>query len=167
MATSLSRDVLVIATFVGAENCALAIESQVGSRVELATSRRAGLAALRRSSFGVVVVEESLAESDLEWADALWQSLGTAMPIQANFAISGTARLTREVRSALARRDGEQVIVRRVVTEEIENDLKTSLTGLLLQSELALREPAVPPGLEPKLRSLVELAGAIRERLRT
>jgi len=40
------------------------------------------------------------------------------------------------------------------------------VTGLLLESQLALREPAIPASLEPKLRHLVELAGALRERLR-
>jgi hypothetical protein len=162
----LSRDVLIIASLEGAENCARAIEAQVGSRVEMANSRRAGLLALRRAPFGVVVVEESLAEGDSEWADVLWLNLGMAMPLQVNLAISGAARLARDVKSALARRDGEQVIARRAATTEIENDLRSSLTGLLLQSELALNEPAVPAALQPKLRHLVELAGAIRERLR-
>jgi hypothetical protein len=74
--------------------------------------------------------------------------------------------LGREIRAALARRDGEQSVARRAVASEIENELKSSLTGLLLQSELALREPAVPASLEPKLRHMVELAGQIRDRLR-
>jgi hypothetical protein len=163
----LSRDVLIIATLEGAENCARAIESQLGSRVEVASTRRAGLLALRREPFGVVVVEESLVEGDPEWADTLWQNMEMAMPIQVNMAISGASRLTREVKSALARRDGEQTMARKAATTELENDLKSSLTGLLLQSELALREPAVPPTLEPKLRHLVELAGVMRERLRS
>ena len=56
-------------------------------------------------------------------------------------------------------------IARRAATAEIENDLRTSVTGLLLESELALREPAIPPSLAPKLRHLVELAGDLRDRL--
>jgi hypothetical protein len=66
----------------------------------------------------------------------------------------------------MARRDREQAVARRSVATEIENELKSSLTGLLLQSELAMREPAVPASLEPKLKHVVEMAGAIRERLR-
>jgi hypothetical protein len=88
------------------------------------------------------------------------------VPLQVNFAISGCARLSREVKAALSRRDGEQAIARRAVATELEDELKSSLTGLLLQSELALREPSVPTSLEPKLRHMVELAGAIRDRLR-
>jgi hypothetical protein len=134
--------------------------------VEVASNRRAGLAALRRAEFGVVVVEESLAESDPEWAEQVWELAGLAMPVQVNFAISGCARLGREVKAALLRKDGEKAVARRAAVKEIENDLKSTVTGLLLESELALREPAIPAALEPKLRHLVELAGALRERLR-
>ena len=162
----ISRDVLMISTMDGLENCAKAVESHVGSRVECAASRKIGLMALRRGIFGVVVVEESLAESDPAWADQVWENLGMAIPLQVNFSVSGAARLTREIRTALSRRDGEQAIARRAATAAVENDFRSSLTGLLLQCELALREPAIPAALLPKLQQLVEMAGAIRERLR-
>jgi len=160
------RDVLLIATLDGLENCANVLEQQLGVRVEVAAGRREGLDGLRRREYGVVVVEESLVESDPTWADHLWEQTGFAVPLQINFAISGCARLGREIRAALNRRDGEHSVARRAVASEIESELKSSLTGLLLQSELALREPAVPPSLEPKLRHMVELAGQIRDRLR-
>ncbi len=156
----------MISSMEGAEHCAQWIAGEVGARVEVAATRKAGLAALRRAQYGVVVVEESLAEADSEWADQVWVLAGLAMPVQVNFAISGCARLSREVKAALLRRDGEQAVARRAATTEIENDLKSAVTGLLLESQLALREPSVPALLEPKLRHLVELASALRERLR-
>ena len=161
----MSNDVLIISTMDGAENCARVIEQQIGTRVELAPNRKAGLAALRKSQYSVVVVEQNLAEADPEWADQVWAQAGLAMPIQINFAISGSARLSREVKAALTRRASEEKLARRAIAAEMENSLKSSVTGLLLESELALREPAVPASLEPKLRHLVELAGALRERL--
>ena len=100
------------------------------------------------------------------WADLVWQNAGLALPVQMNFAISGSARLGREIKAALVRREGEHALARRAAAREIENELKTSVTGLLLESELALREPAGSATLEPKLRHLVELAGSLRERLR-
>lgn len=161
-----SRDVLLISTMDGAENCAKWIADQLGLKVEVAATRRAGLVALRRTRFGVVVVEESLAELDPEWADQVWNLTGLAIPMQVNFAISGCARLSREVKAALLRRDGEQTVAHRAAVMEIENDLKSAVTGLLLESELVLSEPTVPASLEPKLRHLVELASVLRERLR-
>ncbi len=160
------RDVLLVAVLDGLENCARMLEQQLGARVEVAAGRIEGLEALRRNEYGVVVVEESLVESDPAWADQMWEQTGFAVPLQVNFAISGCSRLGREIKAALSRREGEQSVARRAVASEIEDELKSSLTGLLLQSELALREPAIPPALEPKLRHMVELAGQIRERLR-
>ena len=160
------KDVLLIAGLEGLDNCARLLEAQIGGSIEVAPGRHEGLLALRRREFGVVVVEECLAEGDAAWADELWSQLGFAVPLRINFAISGCARLGREVKAALARRESDQAVARRAVAMEIEDELKSSLTGLLLQSELALREPAVPVSLEPKLRHMVELAGALRDRLR-
>lgn len=162
---AMKRQVLIISAMDGAGNCAAAIEGQTGVHVEVAATRKAGLAALRGGEFAVVVVEENLAEGDPSWADLVWNLAGLAVPLQVNFAISGCARLGREVKAALSRRDGEHELARKAVAAEIENELKSSVTGLLLESELALREMRSPTKLEPKLRHLVELAGALRERL--
>ena len=162
----MNSNILMISTMEGAENCARAIESQSSAKVEVAPSRRAALHALRRDEFDVVVVDESLAESDPAWAEQVWELAGLAMPLEVNLAISGAPRLSREIRAALARRDGEQAVARRAAAREIENELKSSVTGLLLESELALREPAGSARLHSKLLHLVELAGDIRERLR-
>jgi len=162
----MSRDVLIISAIDGAANCARVVAEQVGAQVEVANSRRAGLAALKRVEFDVVVVEENLAEGDPEWAEQVWELSGLAMPVQVNFSISGCARLSREVKSALLRRDGTQAVARRAAVSEIENELRSTVTGLLLESELVLREPAIPASVEHRIRHLVELAGALRERLR-
>ena len=160
-----ARNVLLITGMDGAESCAAAVAEQVHVHVEVAGSRRAGLLALRRGEFSVVVVEQSLVEGDAEWADQIWTSAGQALPLEVNFGISGAARLAREIRGALARLEGEQVSARRAAAEDIANELKSSITGLLLQSELMLREPAVTKAMEPKLRNLVALARTLRERL--
>jgi hypothetical protein len=120
---------------------------------------------LRRQQFGVVVVEESLVEGDPEWADQVWKQAGLAMPVLVNFAIAGCARLGREVKAALLRREGDKAVARRAAVSEVENELKSTVTGLLLESELVLREPEIPASLEPRLRHLAELAGKLRERL--
>ncbi len=159
-----SKDILVISTIEGAENLAIVLARHVESRVEVVTTRRAGLARLRHGDFAVVVVDESMVEMDREWADQLWESAGLAIPLQVNFSISSSARLAREVRGALARRDAEYAMARKAAVTEMESELKGSLTGLLLQSELAMREPAGSEALAPKLKLMVELAENIRHR---
>ncbi|SNS91466.1 hypothetical protein SAMN05421770_10355 [Granulicella rosea] len=162
----MSGNILIISTMQGMEQCAASISQETKTDVQVATTRRAGIAALRRTEYDVVVVEEGLAEGDPEWADQVWHNASMAMPLQLNFGISGCARLSREIRAALARRMADKNLARRAAAVDIANELKSPVTGLLLESELALRDPGVSPTLEPKLRHLVELAGSIRERLR-
>ena len=157
--------VLLIAGVKNADACGREISERAGVAVEVTTNRRAALAALRRSSFQVVLVEENLAEGDPAWADLVWHLAGAAIAVQVNFAIVSCLRLSREVRAALRRKESERVSARRAVTSEIETDLKLSITGLVLESELALREPELPAAVQPKLRRIIELAGALRERI--
>jgi hypothetical protein len=160
------QTVLMVSAADGAERCAAAVARQLNLTVEIAGNRRSALAAVRRGEYSVILVEESLAEGDPAWADLLAQNAGFALPMQVNFAINGCTRLVREVRSVLLRRERELALARQAAVTELQNELKSSVTGLLLQSELALREPSVPPELAPKLRQLVAMVGAIREQLR-
>ena len=164
-ARTVTYQVLLIAGIKNANACGQEVAERAGVAVEVTTNRRAGLAALRRSSFAVVLVEENLAEGDPGWADQVWQLAGAAIAMQVNFAIVSCARLSREVKAALVRKASERMSARRAVASELQADLKLSITGLLLQGELALREPELPDALEPKLRRIVELAGALRERI--
>jgi hypothetical protein len=95
----------------------------------------------------------------------LWQSFGMAVPVQINFAIAGASRLTREVQAAIARREQQQAVALRAAVSQLESELKSTVTGLLLQSQLALAEPELTPKLTGKLTLVAELAGSLRQRL--
>jgi hypothetical protein len=157
--------VLMITAIPGAESCATSLAGALGVPVEIASSRKLGLSALRRRDYATVIVDESIAEADPAGTDLIWKHSGLAVPLQVNFALVGCARLGREVKAALARREHEQSLAMRAATSSLENDLKSTVTGLLLQSELALSEPSVPPQLASKLQLMVELAGTLRRRL--
>jgi hypothetical protein len=159
------RAVLMITAIASAESCAASLAATLGVPVEIVASRKLGLAALRRRDYATVIVDESIAAADPAGADLLWKHSGLAVPLQINFALLGCARLGREVRAALARREQEQSLAMRAATASIENELKGTVTGLLLQSELALAEPSAPPQLTAKLKLMVELAGTLRRQL--
>jgi hypothetical protein len=158
------HSILIIAPTLAAEPIADALRIELDAVVEIAPHRRAGLAALRRSEFSVVVLEESLAELDPRGADLLYQNAGTAPVVEVNFTISRAPRIVRQVRSAVAHRAQDGVRARTAAMVSLQNDLGASLTGLLLESQLALRDAM--PDQEPKLRHIVELAGELRNRLR-
>ena len=157
--------ILIVTGIEGARNLAAVVGTQLGLEVEVAEGRKAALAALRRREFAAVVVDQTMAECDPAAAEAVWERAGLAIPLQINFALSGAALLTREIRAALHRREREQELARRAATAEIESELKTTVAGLLLHSELALSGSGLPPSLADKLRMVADLAGSLRQQL--
>ncbi len=157
--------ILMVTGIEGARNCAASVGAQLGMDVEVAEGRKAALAALRKCEYLAVVVDESLAECDPAAAEKICEQAGLAIPLQINFAVSGAARLVRELRAALHRREREQMLAHRAAAAAIETELKTTVAGLLLQSQLALSGGGVPPPVADRLRVVADLAGSLRQRL--
>ena len=157
--------ILIVTRVEGARNCAAVVGTQLGMEVEVAEGRKAALAALRRREFAAVVVDETMAECDPSAAEAVWERAGLAIPLQINFALSGAARLIREIRAALHRREREQMLARRAATAAIESELKTTVAGLLLHSQLALSGSEVSSPIADRLRMVADLAGSLRQQL--
>lgn len=157
--------ILIVSGIEGIRNCADLVGEQLGTSVDVAEGRRAALAALRLKEFGVVIVDESLAECDPAAADAIWERSGLAIPLQINFALSGTTRILREIRAALHRREREQAVAQRAATEAVEVEVRNTVSGLLLHSQLALAQNGVPQAVAEKLRLVASLAGTLRKLL--
>ncbi len=157
--------ILIVTGIEGALNCAEVVSKQLGMEVEVADGRKAALAAMRLHEFDAVIVDETLAVCDPMTADAICERAGAAIPVQINFALSGAARLVREVRAALKRRDRERLLARRAVAEAIDEELKTTVTGLMLHSQLALADAQTPPPIAEKLRIVANLAGVLHRQL--
>jgi signal transduction histidine kinase len=157
--------ILLVTGVEGARNCADVIAKQLGMDVEVADGRKAALGQLRQREFAAVVVDETVAGCDPAAAEAIWERAGLAIPLQINFAVSGAARLIREIRAALHRREREQMVARKAAAAAVELELNTTVAGLLLHSQLALSssEPASP--VAEKLRMVASLAGELRRQL--
>lgn len=157
--------ILIVSGIEGVRNCAEIVSKQLGMKVEFAEGRRSALDAFRGREFAVVVVDETLAECDPAAADAIWQRSGLAIPLQINFALAGAARMIREIKAALHRREREQATARLAAREDIGTELKNTVTGLVLQSQLALADDGVPAHIAAKLRVVADLACALRRQL--
>lgn len=155
--------ILLIAPATTANAVADELRLALDTTVEIASTHRAALGILRRREFGLVLIEEALG-SDPEITDLLYQSVGGAMIVELNFAISSAPRIVRQARAALSRRAHDQTLARAAAAASLHSELNATLAGLLLESQLALREAT--PAQAPKLRHLVQLAGDLRERLR-
>src|SRR3954451_6753365 len=156
---------LLVTGIEGARNCADVLSKQLEMEVVAAEGRKAALALLRQREFAAVVVDETLAACDPAAADAIWERAGLAVPLQINFALSGAARLLREIRAALHRRAREQELARRAAAVAVESELKSTVAGLLLQSQLALSSSDAASPVTERLKLVATLAGDLRRQL--
>ncbi len=157
--------ILMVTGMEGARNCATAIATQLGREIEVADSRKHALSAMRRNEYAVVVVDEAVVECDPSGAEAIWEHAGLAIPLQLNFALSGATRVVREIRAALHRREREQALSQRAAAAAFESELKTTIAGLLLHTELAASGKEIPAPIAERLRTVADLAGTLRQQL--
>jgi hypothetical protein len=157
--------ILLVTGIEGAQNCAAVVETQLGTEVEVASGRKTALAALRAKEYAAVVIDETLAACDPAAAEHICEQAGMAIPLQINFAISGAARLTREIRAALRRREREQALAHRAVAAAMEAELKSTVAGLLLHSQLALSGEQIMGPAAERLRVVADLAANLCQQL--
>lgn len=160
----MTTTILLIAPEVAAAPVAAAIRKQLDTEVQIVPNRRSAVALLRRNDYALIVLEDSLTASDPEAADQLYKSASGAMMLEVNFVLSNAERIVRQVRAALTRRAQDRAQARIAATAALNGELASTLAGLLLESQLALRE--APLAQQPKLRQVVELASDLRDRLR-
>ena len=157
--------ILLVTGIEGAHNCADVVGKQLNMEVEIAEGRKAALVLLRQREFAAIVVDETIATCDPAAAEAIWERSGLAIPLQVNFALAGAARLIREIRAGLHRREREQELARRAAAAAVESELKSTVAGLLLQSELALSSSEAASPVAERLRLVARLAGDLRRQL--
>lgn len=165
------RTVLVVTAIAGAEKIAEALSSGADASVEVVPSRRAALARLRRAEFRAIVVDAALSPSETTTNDILWQNAGPAVPVEVNLAVLGVLGLVRMIRSIVDGVQAAEARARDFTRGELISELRSPLTGLLLQSELMLRQVEADgaghqaAGLRDGLRELYQIAEDIRTRL--
>lgn len=157
--------ILIITPIEGIETTAASLASRLGAIADTAANRSAALRVLERKSYSVVVLDQMLADSDPEGAEVLWKRSGLAVPLQLTLAIAGSARLEREVRAALSRREQEEERAREAAVATLDSDLKNAVTAFLLETQLALREESIPPRVENRLRTIEAVAQRMRAAL--
>lgn len=156
--------ILLIAPEPAASLLAEALRVDLDADVTLATHQRSSFHGLRREEFSLILLDENLAAAEPEATDTLYQGAGTAPVLEANFAICGTGRVLRQVRSALSRRRQNEAKARIAAAAALQNELNAALTGLLLESQLALRQAG--PELLPALQQLIALASELSGQVR-
>jgi signal transduction histidine kinase len=159
--------ILLVTASERASECAAALHEATREDVVVAESLARAATLLRADGYLAVVLDQYLLETEPREAETMLQHLGTAMPVQVNLAISGMERLVREVRSAMQRRQHEEVRARRAALGRLHSELNGTITALLLSSELALETPSLPAAATERLELVHELVTELRRQLET
>ncbi len=156
--------ILLITPSAKVQECAKVLEEATSEILQIAPTLRQAATQLRSDEYSVVVLDQFLVEAEPEESELVLQHIGPAVPMYANFAISGIDRVTRELRAALNRHKREVVVARRAAEQMLRNELKGTLTALMLSCELALQAPDLSTA-EGKIHQVYELALEMRAKL--
>jgi hypothetical protein len=157
--------ILLITSSARGHDCADALHEATGQQTHWVQSVREAATHLREQTYSAAVIDQFLLETEPEESDQIIEHLGTAFPVYVNFAVSGMERLVRDVRSALHRRQREESAARRAVAEQMNSEMRETLTAMLLSCELAMSVPDVPGPAAEKIRAIDNLARELRLRL--
>lgn len=160
------RIVLLVTAMPGAEKFAATLSESASVVIEVARSRRAALAALRRQSFAAVVVDAGLPGNEVTQKEMVWQNIGVAVPLELDLAKLESAAVIRLLRSVLNGCRELEAIVREDVGRSMAENLRSTVTGMLLQADLALCDRTLSPVSEQRFRRLRFMADDLRIRLR-
>ena len=159
--------ILLVTTSSRAKECAAALEQGTGHRAQVAGSVPQAVNRMQAAEYDAVAIDQSLLESDFRALDTLLNRCGTAMPVYINLALHSIDRVVREAQVALRRAEQEKRMAMRTAERLVRNQLRGEVTGILLNSELALRQKSISPDVAEKVRSVRELAEKMRSRLET
>jgi len=157
--------ILLVTPSARARECAEALKQATAEGALVAPTLRQAATQLRAQEYSAVVVDQSLLETEPDEGEMMLQHLGMAIPVHVNFAISGIDRVVRDLRAALHRRQREVVVARRGAEQALRNELKSTVTALLLSCEMALQVPNLPAAADVKIRAACELAREMRTKL--
>jgi hypothetical protein len=156
---------LVITPSAKVRGCAQAIQQVTSEETHVAATLSQALAQLRAQEYVAVLIDQAFLETEPVESDMVLEHIGTAIPVHVNFAISSMDRIVRELRTALHRHKREVLLVRQEVQQTLRNELKSTVTALLLSCEMALRVPDLQSAAEAKMRTVYELAQEVRTKL--
>jgi signal transduction histidine kinase len=134
--------------------CVGEFQAALGIAVVQAASARSGWKALRERTYSLVLYDTS--DADDGTSDLIVKAAGLTPVVEFDLKATPLPVLVRRVRAALSRFATEQFHARNAAIAHLQGELRDSLTGLLLESQLALRE--VDASKHPKLVNIVQSA---------
>jgi hypothetical protein len=158
--------ILLVTASSRAKECAAALEQGTGHKTHVASSVPQAVSKMQTAEYEGLAIDQSLLESDFRALDTLLNHCVTAVPLYINLALHSTDRVVREVLVALRRSEKEKLLATRSAEQVLRNQLRSEITGILLNSELALRQQSISADVAEKIKSVRDLAEKMRSQLR-
>ena len=157
--------ILLVSASSRAPECAAAIERKTHLKTLVAETPALAVDSVEEYEIEALVVDESLAHGT-RGADTLVDAhAGLAVPIYVNLSIHAAERVAQDVNCGLQRVTSERAAATRVAAGALRNELRGEVTAILLNADLAMREPSLPAGAGEKLRVICETAECMRAKL--
>ena len=157
--------ILLVTTSARGRECAAALDCGTGHKTQVAATVPQALGHMQTAEYEVLAIDQSLLEADLRALDTLLNHAGVAVPLYVNLALHSGERVAREAQAALERAVKEKRAALQCVERELRNLLRSEITGILLTSQLALRNSALPADVVTKLQLMHEMAEKMRTQL--
>ncbi len=157
--------VILVTTSPRARECAAAIEQTTHQKTQIATSLARAVDCLQAHDYDALVLDESFNHAEIGGVNLLLNHAGLAMPIYVNLALHGMERVTREVQNGMLRFVREKLAAMRSAENVLRSLLRGEVTAILLNSELALREPSLSQGIAERIQIMHDLADRMRLKL--
>jgi CheY-like chemotaxis protein len=151
--------ILLVTTSSRARECAAALEQGTGHKTHVANSVPQAVTKMQAAEYDGLAIDQSLLESDFRALDTLLNRCGIAIPLYVNLALHSTERVVREAQVALRRADKEKLMATRTAEQVLRNQLRSQVTGILLNSELALRQKSISADVAEKLQLGARISG--------
>ncbi|HVP56069.1 MAG TPA: hypothetical protein VMU45_13860 [Candidatus Eisenbacteria bacterium] len=157
--------ILLVSASSRAEECATAIEQKTHQTTQISRSLNHAIELLQMRDYDLLVLDESFQQLEAGAESLVASHAGMALPVYVNLSLHGAERVALEVKRGLQRLIAERLASMRAAENLLRNDLSGEVTAILLNSELALRECSLSPGIAQKLQVMHELADKMRCRL--
>lgn len=157
--------ILLIWSAQRAFECAQALERTLDQPVRVISDLDAACEELKSSVYSAVLLDHWQYDNAPAKADFVFQHLGNAAAVIVNFAISGTDRVVRTVRTSLEQRKREMIMARRQACSALNAELRDELTALSLCCGTCLQDSTLAPQTIEQLKRIKQIGKEIELKL--
>jgi hypothetical protein len=157
--------ILLITPSSCAQRCADALHNASQHPVKISPTLQEASLLLQENEYRAVVLDQLALEVDPDEGDILHSHLGAAIPVYVNFAINSKQRVVHEVQAAMRRRSADEREARLCAQQTLRNELKETITAMLLSCDLLVAATGLPEAAKEKLQGVQELACHLQDQI--